>query len=296
MPTVAGYGQEGFRKIVVASALAHGALILFALFVYKGEVKEFISPVYTVSLIAPPQFSSNASPTATQQGAEKATLAPTAPKVAPKAVATAKAAPAKADDFALKNSANKRLVEDSINTLKEKIKDKEDNAALEKRIDALKKKNFLTALAKPGANKKMAVSEKKLSALTTAKTLTQQSRLYATQTAQQPSDQPTAMDKDETEYSSTIKDRIEWTYPASFNNDNINIVVSIQIGRDGKLLDRRVEKSSERERIVQSLLDAITKAAPFPPPPKSLVKDGYFEIGFSFCPSCTEQKVTIKKP
>ncbi|TAN61262.1 TonB family protein [bacterium] len=298
MPTVAGYGQDGFRKIVIASALAHGALIIFALFVYKGEVKEFISPVYTVSLVAPSQFVANeTSVAAPQHSAEKTTYAPPASKAAPKAVAVPKTAPAKADDFALKNSANKTLVENSINTLKEKIRDKEDNAALEKRIDALKKKNFLTALAKPGANRQATHASNQTAPQTHANKLKTHGGTPRSLQASGSSNTAGNIENKHNAYYSYIGKRVhdEWDYPVEFEKSNVEVIVSVKIGRDGKVLTSSIEKSSGNRAFDESLLAAVKKAGQFAPLPKDFAGD-FLEADFGFCPSCAEQKITIKKP
>lgn len=298
MQAVMGYTQEGFRKILMASALAHGALILIALFVYKGEVKEFISPVYTVSLIAPSQFNaSEPSGAAVQNSAEKATLTPPAPKVAPKAVAATKAAPAKENGFALKSSGGKTLVEKSINSLKEKIKDEEDNLALKKRIDALKKKTSLTALAKPGANKHATrASNQATSQTNTNKSVAHGALPVSSQT---PSAGSIAgnIEKGQKVYYSNIGTRVqeELDYPVEFKKSNVEIIVSVRIGRDGTVLSSSIEKSSGNRAFDDSLLAAVRKIGRFAPLPKDF-EDDFLDADFGFCPSCTEQKVTIKKP
>ncbi len=67
----------------------------------------------------------------------------------------------------------------------------------------------------------------------------------------------------------------EWIYP-DFDSKGLEVVISIQIGVDGKVISQEIEKSSGNLLFDRSATKAILKASPLPPPPVEM------EIGVRF--------------
>ncbi|MBI5970650.1 MAG: cell envelope integrity protein TolA [Deltaproteobacteria bacterium] len=88
-------------------------------------------------------------------------------------------------------------------------------------------------------------------------------------------------------YYSLIRDKVQsrWIYPEEFKETRILVTVSIRIGKDGGLMDARLEGSSGNELFDESLISAVKKSAPFPPLPHGFEAD-YLEAILRFCSSC----------
>lgn len=88
-------------------------------------------------------------------------------------------------------------------------------------------------------------------------------------------------------YYSLIRDRVQsrWIYPEEFKERRILVTVSIRIGKDGGLMETRLEGSSGNELFDESLISAVKKSAPFPPLPHGFEAD-YLEAILRFCSSC----------
>jgi TonB family protein len=67
----------------------------------------------------------------------------------------------------------------------------------------------------------------------------------------------------------------EWIYPES-NSSGLEVIISVKIDRDGKVVSREIEKSSGDTLFDRSALKAISKASPLPQPPVEI------EIGIRF--------------
>ena len=67
----------------------------------------------------------------------------------------------------------------------------------------------------------------------------------------------------------------EWIYP-DLDSKGLEVVISIQIGGDGKVISQEIEKSSGNLLFDRSAAKAILKASPLPPPPVEM------EIGVRF--------------
>ncbi|MCL4492281.1 MAG: cell envelope integrity protein TolA [Nitrospirae bacterium] len=79
-------------------------------------------------------------------------------------------------------------------------------------------------------------------------------------------------------YSAIVgKIRQQWVYPESLDRD-LEATVSIRIARDGSVTIDGIEKSSGSRLFDRSVLSAISKASPLPPPPQEM------EIGVRFRP------------
>ncbi|MBI5025390.1 MAG: cell envelope integrity protein TolA [Nitrospirae bacterium] len=81
----------------------------------------------------------------------------------------------------------------------------------------------------------------------------------------------------EDNYYSLITEKIwqQWVYPES-GKSNLETIVTIRIGVDGKIISRRIEKPSGDPLFDRSVMNAISKSSPLPPPPREI------EIGVRF--------------
>ncbi len=81
------------------------------------------------------------------------------------------------------------------------------------------------------------------------------------------------------DYYSAIVGRIrqQWVYPDSLDKD-LEATVSIRIAKDGSVTIQGIERSSGNRLFDRSVLSAINKASPLPPPPQEI------EIGVRFRP------------
>lgn len=67
----------------------------------------------------------------------------------------------------------------------------------------------------------------------------------------------------------------QWVYP-DIKVSGLEVIISIRIGRDGKVILQEIEKSSGDLLFDRSAIKAISKASPLPPPPEEM------EIGVRF--------------
>ncbi len=81
------------------------------------------------------------------------------------------------------------------------------------------------------------------------------------------------------DYYSMVVNRIkeQWIYPESIDKDLLTIVI-IRIAKDGGITIDNIEKSSGNPLFDRSVLRAINKSSPLPPPPQEI------EIGVRFRP------------
>lgn len=71
--------------------------------------------------------------------------------------------------------------------------------------------------------------------------------------------------------------RQQWVFPESLTSD-LEAIISIRIAKDGGVAIDRIEKTSGNILFDRSVLRAITKASPLPPPPQEM------DIGVRFRP------------
>ena len=67
----------------------------------------------------------------------------------------------------------------------------------------------------------------------------------------------------------------EWIYP-EYDSSGLEVVISIKIDSQGKVISQEIEKSSGNVLFDRSAVKAISKASPLPPPPVEM------EIGVRF--------------
>lgn len=314
MSAASGHTPEGFSRIITASLIAHVIVIILGLVIYKGEAKRvYLTPV-TVSLVGPealgrqgaPAAERSAPPAPAAQPAQKQTAGqPVKAAAIPAAKAIKKAAarpitktvlprakgssPAKMKNaFASKKTKDNAAADDAIKRLKEKVRKKEDKEELssaESHISALKKKN--SPAAAPAKAVKRAGHEGVLrssGALQAFSKADGAPKDGVTTGGGKGADSPSVKYR---AYLTAIGDRVKqnWSYPEELRKDKIEIIVSIKIGKNGKLLDSWVEKSSGSGLFDESLMDAVKKSAPYPELPEDY--DGnVFETGLRFCKNC----------
>jgi colicin import membrane protein len=82
---------------------------------------------------------------------------------------------------------------------------------------------------------------------------------------------------DPNSYYAHIYEKIQsqWVYP-DFNTQALELIVSIRISREGKILSQEIEQSSGNALFDRSALKALSKASPLPPPPVEM------EVGLRF--------------
>ncbi len=81
-------------------------------------------------------------------------------------------------------------------------------------------------------------------------------------------------------YYSLVKERVwsEWVFPEFRTGQGLEAVVDIKVYRNGRVKIQGIKKSSGNTLFDRSVLRAISKASPFPPPPYEL------EIAVRFTP------------
>jgi len=85
-------------------------------------------------------------------------------------------------------------------------------------------------------------------------------------------------------YFGAVRKRVKrfWVIPDTLlEEEGLEAVIVIEIDKDGLLIGSRFERSSGNPYFDQSAMRAITKAAPFPPPPMGTAP---LEIGLVFQP------------
>ncbi len=169
-------------------------------------------------------------------------------------------------------------VEEALKRVSEKVRKKDDAAAVESRIEEMRRRSEAEkgALAKEVSEVKKSLTRRSPAAGSMVRTDAGSGRSAAIE-ARYPA------------YYSLIRDRVQaaWIYPEGFNANDVSIVISIKIGRSGRLIDSWVEKGSGNRSFDESLINAVRKASPFPPLPQDF-NSVYLETGLRFCPLCKE--------
>jgi len=278
--------DKGFLRSIAGSLAAHIAILAVALFIYKGPRKYLVPPVYTVNLIEPGGARKSPAPKAT--AAKPAEAVKTPPPQRKEIVKEGAPRPVKPAPRTVKSSAPpvKVTAKDTVTLnarlkkIKERVKEKEEGSLVESRVKQFKEKEEKTAVERR-------VEEfKKGLAATSGKG----GEGHGKGVAEGPGGGITKgnVESRYKAYYSSIRDKVQdaWIYPEGFENKKVTIIVSVRIARSGKLLDSWVNESSGNPRFDGSLMDAISKASPFPPLPADF-EGPYLETGFRFChPPC----------
>lgn len=170
-------------------------------------------------------------------------------------------------------------VEEALKRVSEKVRKKDDAAAVESRIEEMRRRSEAEkgALAKEISEVKKGLARRSPAAANPREKRDAGSGRSAAIEARYPA------------YYSLIRDRVQaaWIYPEGFNANDVSIVISIKIGKSGRLIDSWVEKGSGNRSFDESLINAVRKASPFPPLPQDF-NNVYLETGLRFCPLCKE--------
>lgn len=269
---------KGFFKVIAYSFALHVIVISVGLIYFKaGPRKIFFTPVYTVNLVDPAAIRS-----------PKA-----GPKPAKAGVKGKAAAKEKADTKALKTSkltaekAQKGVsLDESLKKIAENVRKEEERKLLESRIEELKKKE---AASTDEVRKSLEEIKKSIAEAGTSNSATDSGRTPAGPARARQAVTSANLEVRYPAYLSAIRDKVQenWIYPETFKSGKPSVIVSIKIARDGELIDIWVEQSSGLAAFDESLVNAVKKAAPFPPLPEDF--DGaVFETGLRFCPECAE--------
>ncbi|MBI5810637.1 MAG: TonB C-terminal domain-containing protein, partial [Deltaproteobacteria bacterium] len=130
------------------------------------------------------------------------------------------------------------MVEKALKRVSERVKRKEESGLVEERIEAIRKKTEGDRTGQGIEDIRKGLSAK---AIGTDNAL---SGVFAA-----PAGGGVRAGNLEVKYPayfSMIRDKVqgEWKYPEEFKKDNISVIVSVRIGKTGKLLQAWVEKSS----------------------------------------------------
>lgn len=270
--------MNGFGKTLAGSVILHAALLAaVALLFASGASRVFITPVYTVDLVA-----KGPRPGPAPSEAVKEEPAPPEPPVQ----AAPKTEPVKVSPEALKVKETPS-VDDALKKLEKKVERRKDEALVASSIDDLKKK---MEAERKSRNERVSKLREEISSRAAAPKTAPALKPQAS-TAQNPAGGSAKADleKKYSVYYGVLRDKVQdnWIYPEGLKDGAISVIVSIKIARTGKLLDVSVEKSSGDQAFDASLLKAVKKAAPFPPLPIDL-EGSFLETGLRFCPGCAQ--------
>ncbi|MBI5235148.1 MAG: TonB family protein [Deltaproteobacteria bacterium] len=281
-------GAGGLKSAVAASLIAHTIIAIAAIALYGAPQKKlFVAPNYTVVSIASPSTPFNS----TLLTGESKPALPGAPNV-PSVIGIPSASPEKPVKTTKIAKETERPIKTDVGAAIKKIERKaqkekaleRDKRDVETAIESIKKKQVGKSVKgaphippDKGGLKGVATTvpvpmtaDQKAQAGTTGASLTQEN-LSAGYPA----------------YYALIRDRVQenWKYP--FQDDKALITISMKIGRTGALLDVALEKGSGNALLDSSLINAVKKAAPFPPLPHGFEGD-FLETGIRFCQGCAE--------
>jgi TonB family protein len=279
-----GPSMNGFGKTLAGSVALHVALIAAALFFVASGNRVFISPVYTVDLVAQgprPAIQAPQAPPEIQPVKAAPLPEPAVPKTAAKAAPRAESSKASAETVKVK--AAKPSVDEALKKIEKKVERRQGEAMVASSIDDLKKK--METERRSRSERVSRLKEEIGSRPAPAKP--QEAR--AAQSPATGGSSKASLEKKYSAYYGVLKERVDsvWQFPEGLKDNNISVIVSVKIARTGKLLDVSVEKSSGDHAFDASLLKAVRKAAPFPPLPVDL-EGNFLETGLRFCPGCAQ--------
>lgn len=280
-----GPSMNGFGKTLAGSVILHAALIAAAALLYaSGAGRVFITPVYTVDLVAPGPMPGPQAP-----AAEPVKIEPAPPEAAPKAepkpepkTETRKVSP---ESLKVKE---KPSVDDALKKIEKKVERRKDEALVSSSIEELKKK---MEADRQSRDERVSKLRDEISSRNAPKPLKAPAAPKAPAVAPRNPAGGAARANLESKYPAyygLLRDKVQenWIYPQGLKDATVSVIVSIKIARSGKLLDVAVEKSSGDKAFDDSLLKAVKKAEPFPPLPVDM-EGSFLETGLRFCPGCT---------
>ncbi len=282
MATTLYQPPKEFMRVIGGSVVLHAVVIIIGLILLNHTPKrDFLAPVYSVSLIAPEKK--------IQKKPVAIKAAPIKPKtVKPKVVKAEAAKSVKVSNKAAvkkeqESKTEEKRIESAVENIKKNIRQRDDQALVASKITEL------------GAQKKAEEIEiqKRLEAIRSGLIFRAEQEKevpeVATPLSETASTSTEELGMEGNFYLALLKDQVqsEWSYPEVMRTRDLSVIVSIKIDRTGHLVKLKVEKSSGNPSFDNSLLRAVKKAAPFTPLPEG-IKGSYLETGLRFCPTCKE--------
>lgn len=263
------------RGSIFLSALCHAAIFLAFLFVSSpGRARVVYKPQYQVRLVRPQDVASLAKPAKVAKPTP-----PPAPKPAPKPKPAAKkvvlpdkkAPPPKEKEKKVEKKQPEKKVEKPPPEQKppeKKVEKKPEPAPAERPKQPTPEEVLEAALAR--------IEKRAGSKQAAAANVPEASSAWAGK-------------QKEIEYSAYY-DQVEravrenWIPPQDmdFDEETAMTVVSITLLPDGRVLKSTIEESSGDPQFDQSVMRAILKSTPFPPPPIGGLKQQNFDLGLRF--------------
>lgn len=284
-------------KTIALSIILHAAFISFGALAFKSAKKTFLSPVYTVTLVDPSSL--RAGPSGGTRERAEAAKTPAKPSVQEKEAQAPRPAVKTASKALTAGKEKEPAVSEAIKKITEKVKRKEETESLQARIEEIRRKE---ASGSKEMRSRLEGIRKEIGrkSETGEKAGAEMLGTYVPQTAGGGGGGGGAggrggggytgeLSAKQLLYLSQIRDMVQdkWAFPQEPGNHGISVIVSIRIGRNGKLLDLWLEKSSGSSAFDESLMNAVKKAAPFPPLPVDFRGD-YLDTGLRFCPGCSD--------
>jgi len=288
----AGGYQPRFGPMIALSVSLHALILSFAL-LYPNRISPrlFVAPIYTVELVGP--LSERPRPMKEEwvRPAKEAEARPLEKKVEivrPKVLFKEKGivVPLKKTREVPHSRVQDRTIpeeetvsiEDTINRLREKVKEKEGEDLIQRRVEEIEDKRIAHAVEEL---KKRVMNKERVS---------RPVRIETHQPVHTPTSGKMTRELLELEFKAYYlalaeKVHASWVYPGDIGN--LEAIISIKIDKSGRLLERWVEKPSGNVIYDQSAIRAVEKASPFPLLPEGM-GDDTLEVGIRFCPSCSE--------
>ncbi len=278
-------------RVIGGSIVLHAVIITAAIVILNHAPKrEFLTPVYSVSLIAP-EKKVQKTPAVKVQAKPPVKPAP----IKTKTIKTIKTAPVKkekqksitvVDDSAKKEQKKKKTeaIETAVEKIKKDLVKQEEQKLIASRIAELAGRTEAEDV-----NRKKRLEEIRSGLI--FRDEKEKEKPEATEAPVQSTTGTEANGLEASLYLSLLRDQIqnEWSYPEVMRGKNLSVIVGIKIDRAGRIVKLNVEKSSGNPRFDDSLLRAVKKAAPFSPLPEDF-KNRYLETGLRFCPSCKDME------
>lgn len=269
--------QTGLVKVAAFSLFLHVVLLAIAIFLVKDEPKRvFFTPVYTVNLVdgpsALPGFVRQAAPIR-DAGESPGPLEKERQKDGNIKTKTIKEA-----SHGTVRAPQARALESALKEIERKVEARELVAG---RIEAMRKKTLSASSLGQGRGRQKEESSSGQAGKDGGKALASAGGQGRGGVSAE------SLDVKYRAYLGYITERVQeqWEFPVELNGSGISVIVSLKIGRDGRLISSWVEKSSGQTLFDESLMKAVTKAAPYPALPAGLEGD-FLELGLRFCPGC----------
>ncbi len=271
---------------MLALSFALHISIITALFLIKTEPKRiFLPPAYTPVELVPPPVSvkkpqkkrvvKKKTATKRKKVKKKKAIIPTKKVEKKKPVKKTKKLAVKESP---KKTRKKRhtvdetlAVEKTIKAIEERLKRKQEEEAVEETIERIARKRMLEEERRKKELEEIRAQLERFDRIVIRQKTTQQAPAVSK-----------TFELELMEYYNTIAGLVHsnWVYP-EIEDDNPEVVLSITIAKDGRLLAVDIEKGSGDALFDKSAIRAVRKSAPFPKLPPQLGER--LEVGMRFC-------------